>query len=295
MIQSLRIAFVAAALLTLLAVGNAQFQSPSGGTPCTTTANSVQYDNAGAFGCATEWQYTSAKKSLGDGSNWQFYWSSPNVDVEFRNSTDTGYVNIQIASLFANGSVGIAGGRSLGVGNITQPAQAPVILVPDGSVIGAGILGFLGCSTCLHSWSASTTNAQTPDTALGRNAAGVVEVNNGTLGTLRDMTLRSISNSGNVIDTGYSFQTPATGFTITLGNTTWHTVLDPSGTLATGTITMPAAPVDGMIINVRSSQVVTSLTVSPNTGQSIKGAPGSFAVGGTFECLYRNSNTTWYC
>lgn len=26
-----------------------------GGTPCTTTANSLQYDNAGAFGCVTDW------------------------------------------------------------------------------------------------------------------------------------------------------------------------------------------------------------------------------------------------
>ena len=101
--------------------------------------------------------------------------------------------------------------------------------------------------------------------------------------------------SGAHVDVNYSFQTPATGFTITLGNNIWHTVLDPAGTLATGTITMPALPGDGMIINVRSSQIVTALTVSPNTAQSIKGAPSAFAVGGTFECIYNGNNTTWYC
>lgn len=101
--------------------------------------------------------------------------------------------------------------------------------------------------------------------------------------------------SGAYNDITYSFQNPATGFTITLANNIWHTILDPAGTLATGTITMPLNPGDGMIVNVRSSQVVSALTVSPNTSQSIKGAPSSFAVGGTFECMYHATNTTWYC
>lgn len=104
-----------------------------------------------------------------------------------------------------------------------------------------------------------------------------------------------IKLSGTLADTTQSFQTPTTGFSITLSNVIWHTILDPAGTLATGTITMPAAPIDGQIVNVRSSQVITSLTVSANAGQSIKGNPTSLAVGGTFECLYRNANTTWYC
>jgi hypothetical protein len=97
-----------------------------------------------------------------------------------------------------------------------------------------------------------------------------------------------------ISDTAYSFQTPVNGFSITLGDATWHTILDPAGTLASGTITMPANPVDGMIVNVRCSQVITALTISPNTGQSVKGAPSSAAVGGTFEAIYRLANTTWY-
>lgn len=104
-----------------------------------------------------------------------------------------------------------------------------------------------------------------------------------------------LSLNGAHADYGYSFQTPATGFTITLGSTTWHTILDPAGTLATGTLTMPATPIDGMLVDVRSSQIVTALTVSPNAGQSIKGQPSSFAVGGILSCIYRAGNTTWYC
>lgn len=101
--------------------------------------------------------------------------------------------------------------------------------------------------------------------------------------------------SGAHNDTNYSFQTPSTGFSVTLANNIWHTVLDPAGTLATGTVILPALPGDGMIVNVRSSQVITALTVSPNSGQSVLGNPTAFAAGGIFECIYHLGNTTWYC
>lgn len=109
-----------------------------------------------------------------------------------------------------------------------------------------------------------------------------------------------IDNSGNHItkfgnaDQSYSFQTPTTGFSITIGNNVWHLVLDPSATLATGTITMPSSPVDGQLVNIRSSQIVTTLTVSPNTGQSIKNAPTTISAGGTLDAIFRTANTTWY-
>lgn len=48
-------------------------------------------------------------------------------------------------------------------------------------------------------WAFSNTAgdaSQAIDTALGRNAAGVVEVNNGTAGTFRDLTLRSLNARG---------------------------------------------------------------------------------------------------
>lgn len=101
--------------------------------------------------------------------------------------------------------------------------------------------------------------------------------------------------NGAVNDGSYSFQTPTTGFSITLANNIWHTILDPAGTLATGTITMAPNPSDGMIVNVRTSQTITGLTVSPNTAQSIKGNPTTLAAGGILECMFHTANTTWYC
>lgn len=62
---------------------------------------------------------------------------------------------------------------------------------------GFNIGGASVASTELYQWSnSSLDSATTRDTALGRNAAGIIEVNNGTLGTLRDITVRSASTTG---------------------------------------------------------------------------------------------------
>lgn len=97
---------------------------------------------------------------------------------------------------------------------------------------------------------------------------------------------------------GYDYQTPATGFSITIGNQTSSLLLDPAGTLATGTITMPAAPINGQVVNINSTQTITALTVAANAGQSIKNAPTTLVISTTgsqgYSYIYRTANTTWY-
>jgi hypothetical protein len=92
---------------------------------------------------------------------------------------------------------------------------------------------------------------------------------------------------------------PTTGFAITLPGSSTPlfqsvTILDPAGTLATGTLTMPATPSDGMRQRVSSSQTVTALTVSPGAGQTVKNAPTTLSAGTSFEYEYNAANTTWY-
>jgi hypothetical protein len=68
----------------------------------------------------------------------------------------------------------------------------------------------------------------------------------------------------------------------------------PAGTLATGTITMPSAPADGMVITFSSSQQITALTLQGNTGQSISGAVTFLPAQTAASYVYRLANTTWY-
>jgi hypothetical protein len=110
----------------------------------------------------------------------------------------------------------------------------------------------------------------------------------------------AIDTSGNIInkkgtaDQSYSLQAPTTGFSITIGAGVKSLVLNPGGTLATGTIVMPASPIDGQEIRVSSSQTITALTVSANTGQTISNAPTTLTAGTGFAYIYNLSGTNWF-
>ena len=91
----------------------------------------------------------------------------------------------------------------------------------------------------------------------------------------------------------YDYQTPTTGFSYTFAAGTQVLVINPAGTLATGTITMPAAPVDGMTITFSSSQRITALTMSGN-GASISGAITFLPALSGVTYVYRATGTTWY-
>lgn len=92
----------------------------------------------------------------------------------------------------------------------------------------------------------------------------------------------------------YDYQAPTTGFSYTFAAGVNVLVMNPAGTLATGTITMPASPADGMTITFSSTKTITALTVNANTGQSIVGAPTVLPANQAGAYVYRLSNTTWY-
>ena len=107
------------------------------------------------------------------------------------------------------------------------------------------------------------------------------------------MTLKVDGTNG--VLQAYDYQVLTTGFSYTFASGTQTLVINPAGTLATGTITMPASPVDGMTITITTTQQITALTVSGNTGQSIGGTqvallPANSAI----QFVYRLANTTWY-
>ena len=92
----------------------------------------------------------------------------------------------------------------------------------------------------------------------------------------------------------YDYQVLTTGFSYTFAAGTQVLVAVPAGTLATGTITMPSAPADGMVITIQSSQQITALTVSANTGQTLVGTAVQLVPNQPLSWVYRLTNTTWY-
>ncbi len=93
----------------------------------------------------------------------------------------------------------------------------------------------------------------------------------------------------------YDFQVFSTGFAYTFPAGTTSLIAAPAGTLATGTITMPLSPSDGMVVSIATTQQITALTLNGNTGQSIGGAQTTLlAANSAVSFVYRQSNATWY-
>ena len=68
----------------------------------------------------------------------------------------------------------------------------------------------------------------------------------------------------------YDFQVLTTGFSYTFASGTTTLIAVPAGTLATGTITMPGSPADGMVITITTTQQITALTIN---AAKMAGAP----------------------
>lgn len=100
--------------------------------------------------------------------------------------------------------------------------------------------------------------------------------------------------NGARVDLSYSKQTPLTGFSITPADTVENLILTPAGVLATGTIIMPANPKDGQYFTAVCTQVVTTLTMNPNAGQTLLGGLAAFTANGFASWIYVASTTTWY-
>lgn len=78
-------------------------------------------------------------------------------------------------------------------------------------------------------------------------------------------------------------QTPLTGFNLQIPNppqpqNKLYVLLQPAGTLASGTLVLPAAPQDGTDLYVESTQNITTLTIQASTGQNLINIPGSFTL-----------------
>ena len=113
------------------------------------------------------------------------------------------------------------------------------------------------------------------------------------------MTLKVDGTNG--VLQAYDQQVLTTTFTYTFAAGTQLLIATPAGTLASGTITMPATaaptgtPADGMTITFTSTQQITSLVIAANTGQSIVGGGTVlFPANGTRVYTYKSSTSTWY-
>jgi hypothetical protein len=90
-----------------------------------------------------------------------------------------------------------------------------------------------------------------------------------------------------------SLQTPTTGTTVTTAAGVTQLVLNPAGTLAALTVTMPPSPGDNQPFTLMTSQTLTSLTVSAS-GPTVNGAPTTLSANTSVKFRFMTSLNTWF-
>jgi len=163
-----------------------------------------------------------------------------------------------------------------------------------------GISSSLITATSTVNLSPASANVSISPTGTGTvtiNPATASSMNNVSLGLTTPLAVgsTSIAHTLQELDTGYTFNTPTTGATVTLATGTETALIVPAGTLAALTITLPGCTsgYNGSIARFSSTQIITALTVNATSG-TVADAPTTLALGSGHGYLCRGSTTTWY-
>ena len=225
----------------------------------------------------------------------------------------------QAASMLANGGnntlIGAYAGGPItsGYGNSTLGANTlgsnttgsyitAIGYISGGSGANANITG--GYNTWLGALSGPGTTTQlTNSTAIGYGALNLNsnEMVLGNANLTSVITSASISAGGALkhfqqeIDASYTYNTPTTGQTVALASGTETAIINPSGTLAALTVTLPSCTsgYDGSIARFGIEQIITALTVNTTSG-SVVGAATASTAGQGQAYICRGVLTTWF-
>ena len=107
-----------------------------------------------------------------------------------------------------------------------------------------------------------------------------------------------IDGTNGLIQNYIYLETPAiaSGFSYTVASGVQNVILNPSVTFASGTVILPASPVDGMTVTISTTQQITTFTVSASTGQSVSGGFSGtpFQAKTAVSYVYNSTKLTWY-
>lgn len=91
--------------------------------------------------------------------------------------------------------------------------------------------------------------------------------------------------------TPFQYEVPLTGFSIALLGSLLH--LNPAGTLATGTVTLPASPQDGQLFTIISTQTQTALTITAATGDTVSNTATALVALTAISWRYHKLTRAW--
>lgn len=264
--------------------------------------------------------FSGANKTAGTGAGGSATLSSGNsvggsagaLSISQGTSVSSGNPNFLSIAGSSNSGTGSGGTINIAGGIATGGGQAGAVTIRGGRAGGSSTL--YGYTQLLTGNSAGGVNAMSTDTGgatnnlyFGQsgsptnfiwNTDGVSDIGTPDGGTTkkraRDAWLSRDLLIGGGMGIGYQRVVATAAGSVTINNHIRSLQLVPAGTIATYTITMPAAPQDGEIVNISTSQTVTSLTLNGNSGQTISGAPSSLSANTGVDFMYVLSDTKWY-
>lgn len=146
--------------------------------------------------------------------------------------------------------------------------------------VAIGIAGFGG-------WAWSQNANQVLLTMLGSELIQVIPANTAAISYTTVASLRD----GRM----YVANVPLTGFTLTMTPLQSVVSLNPAGTLAAGTIVLPATLVDGKTVGIYTTQTITALTLSTsNTATFTPTAVTTLTANSHVSYVYSVAANTWY-
>lgn len=169
------------------------------------------------------------------------------------------------------------------------------VLAPAGSIANR-LQTQAAASGFTPAWQARGSDTNVPMGFDAQGSAGFSFTNNSFATVLAQIGANgSISHLGQEIDKSYTYSTPTTGTTVTMASGSETAIIDPAGTLAALTVTLPActSAYDGSLARFMSSQAITALTVNATSG-TVSNAPTTLAAGAGYKFLCRGSGTKWY-
>ncbi len=111
---------------------------------------------------------------------------------------------------------------------------------------------------------------------------------NNTVAGSWDLSYVPVGTSAGGLNYTYQYATPLTGTTVTM--TQAYLLLNPAGTLAALTITLPSSPVPGQLATFATSQAITALTITGTIDVTLT----TLAAGGRATFMYESNSAKWF-
>lgn len=211
------------------------------------------------------------------------------------------YINGGDISL--NGSSGTSGQVLTSAGANAVPTWTSALTNPMTTVGDVIVGGASGAATRLGIGANTfvlTSNGTTATWAPSAGGGSVSTVS-ATVPNRLSVSVSNPTSTPSIAITNSGIQTITTGTATTL--TSYRALVNPASLLASHTITMPASPADGDIVDIDfagtiavGSEAVTTFSIVANAGQSINhsGITPTNALGGSsYTYVYYTSITTW--